>query len=172
MHVVSRPKKTLEEPRPMSNSTAYFRSTGEMRCASVYFERGCPEQRPRGAGGAALVAPKQAARGRPKRPPWRREKKNAPPPRATPAITPETAKSPREIVRTFSSPWGLLAMAPTSGTGPKTSFARRAEARGFPSAITPKPEAGPCTRRPAPPHLPSGPRDPASQTSSLSYGTG
>jgi hypothetical protein len=26
-----------------------------MRCVSFLFEQGCPEQRPRGAGGAALV---------------------------------------------------------------------------------------------------------------------
>jgi hypothetical protein len=26
-----------------TNSAAYFRSTGKMRCASFYFERGCPE---------------------------------------------------------------------------------------------------------------------------------
>jgi hypothetical protein len=88
----------------MSNSTACFRSAGKMRCASFYFERGCLEQRPRGAGGAALASCAQTGPGPPKAPPWRREKKNANPPRATPAVTPETAKSPRERVPTFSNP--------------------------------------------------------------------
>jgi hypothetical protein len=51
----------------------------------IFFERGCLEQRPRGAGGAALVAPKQA-RGRPKRPPGGGRKKPPPPPRPAPLL--------------------------------------------------------------------------------------
>jgi hypothetical protein len=72
-----------------------------MQCVSFYFEQICQEQRPRGAGGAALVAPKQA-RGRLKRP-TRAVRKKRPPP-ATSAVTPETAKSPRERALTCSNP--------------------------------------------------------------------
>jgi hypothetical protein len=83
-----------------SNSTAILDlPVSAMRV--ILFERGCPEQRPRGAGGAALVAPKQA-RGRPKRHGFGGWKKNAPPPPPLallpPQMTPETAKSPRERV--------------------------------------------------------------------------
>jgi hypothetical protein len=58
-----------------------------MRCASFYFERDCPEQRPRGAGGAALAAPKQARAGAAQSALLEAgEKKRLP--RATPAVTP------------------------------------------------------------------------------------
>jgi hypothetical protein len=39
--------KTPFGVRRTSNSTALFLSTGKMRCASFYFERSCPKQRPR-----------------------------------------------------------------------------------------------------------------------------
>jgi hypothetical protein len=54
-----------------------LRSTGNMRCVSFYFERACPEQRPRGAGGAALPSCTQTCpgSGAAQSTPWRREKK-------------------------------------------------------------------------------------------------
>jgi hypothetical protein len=54
------------------------------------------------------TAPPRGGRGGPscsqtgQRPPWRQEKKNRRPPRASPAVTPETAKSPRDRVPTCS----------------------------------------------------------------------
>jgi hypothetical protein len=77
----------LATPYEQFNSLFWIDRQDAMRV--IYFERCCPEQRPRGAGGAALVAPKQARS----------------PPRATPAVTPETAKSPREGERVPPHLW-------------------------------------------------------------------
>jgi hypothetical protein len=103
---------------PYEQFNSCFGSTG--KCDARHFVlNGAVRKTPpsRGAGGGPSCT--QTGPGPPKAPPWRRENKGPPPPPAPRAprpnkrppppalllqMTPETAKSPRERVPTFSNP--------------------------------------------------------------------
>jgi hypothetical protein len=72
--------RTVAITQKRSNTllSATLRPIQQVRCVSFYYGRGCLEQRPRGAGGVVLVAPKPTGPGPPKAPPGGGRKKRPP----------------------------------------------------------------------------------------------